>query len=301
MLSWDIAGQCDIRAMTYVLNSYLRRHDTFHRWLCSRMPATSSATPSKLTDIELVPTVYGEMTPAEWRSHIRASPNPPQWAISEFMIIQPADHFTFWTCIDHIHIDFVSPGMAFNEIQTMYASLVDGGRPIRLAEAGSYDDYCVRQRAYTSALTSESPEIRRWIEFAENNSGTLPECPLPLGDPSASSDLISAQARQAADSRIRIRMRGGGRPFQRWCVRLRCSSTTRVDRRRHLLRDDFCRQPPTRGLYDSGLVCRPMFRSPSRSPHHLLVIPFAPRRHPLIQAKTRRMCYSTKFWSWRRG
>ena len=84
-------------------------------------------------------------------------------------------------------------GVAFTEIHTMYAALVDGGRPIRLAEAGSYDDYCVRQRAYTSALTLESPEIRRWIEFAENNGGTLPECPLPLGDASATCDLMSAQ------------------------------------------------------------------------------------------------------------
>src|SRR5919106_5573084 len=30
--SWNIAGQCDIRAMTHVINAYLRRHDTFHSW-----------------------------------------------------------------------------------------------------------------------------------------------------------------------------------------------------------------------------------------------------------------------------
>ena len=96
-------------------------------------------------------------------------------------------------CIDHLLVDAMYFGVAFNEIHMMYATLVDGGRPIRLAAAGSYQDYCVRQRAYTSALTLESPEIRRWIEFAENNSETPPERPLPLGDPSASSDLISAQ------------------------------------------------------------------------------------------------------------
>jgi hypothetical protein len=27
--AWDIPGQCDVRAMTYVINSYLRRHDTY--------------------------------------------------------------------------------------------------------------------------------------------------------------------------------------------------------------------------------------------------------------------------------
>ena len=30
--AWDIPGQCDIRAMTHVINAYLRRHDTFHSW-----------------------------------------------------------------------------------------------------------------------------------------------------------------------------------------------------------------------------------------------------------------------------
>jgi mycolipenoyl-CoA---2-(long-chain-fatty acyl)-trehalose mycolipenoyltransferase / long-chain-acyl-CoA---trehalose acyltransferase len=192
--SWDIAGQCDIHAMTYVLNSHLRRHDTFQSWFeFADDGDTVRHTLSKPTDIELVPTVYGEMTPAELRSHVLATPSPPQWGCFQFMIIQRADHFTFCACVDHLLVDAMYFGVAFNEIHPMYASLVEGGRPIRLAEAGSYDDYCVRQRAYTSALTLESPELRRWIEFAENNGGTLPECLLPLGDASASSDLMSAQ------------------------------------------------------------------------------------------------------------
>ena len=260
IVSWDIAGQCDIRAMTYVLNSHLRRHDTYHSWFeYTDADHIVRHTISEPTDIELVPTVYGEMTPAEWRSHILATPNPPQWACFRFMIIQRADHFTFCACVDHLHVDAMFFGVAFTEIHMMYATLVDGGRPIRLAEVGSYDDYCVRQRAYTSALTLESPEIRRWIEFAENNGGTLPECPLPLGDASASCRPHErTAARRAADSRIRIRLRRGGCPFQRWCVRLRRSSAIRVDRRRHILRNDFRRYPPhPSGLYDNGLVRRP--------------------------------------------
>ena len=192
--SWDIAGQCDIPAMTYVLNSHLRRHDTYHSWFeFTDADRIVRHTISEPTDIELVPTVYGEMTPAEWRSHILATPNPQQWDCFRFMIIQRADHFTFCACVDHLHVDAMFFGVAFTEIHMMYAALMDGGRPIRLAAAGSYDDYCVRQRAYTSALTLESPEIRQWIEFAENNGGTLPECPLPLGDISPTPDLLSAQ------------------------------------------------------------------------------------------------------------
>jgi mycolipenoyl-CoA---2-(long-chain-fatty acyl)-trehalose mycolipenoyltransferase / long-chain-acyl-CoA---trehalose acyltransferase len=192
--SWDIAGQCDIQAMTYVLNSHLRRHDTYHSWFeYTDADGIVRHTIPEPTDIELVPTVYGGMTPAEWRSHILATPNPLQWACFRFMIIQRADHFTFSACVDHIHADATFFGVAFTEIHTMYATLVDGERPIRLAAAGSYDDYCVRQRASISALTLESPEIRQWIEFAENNGGTLPKCPLPLGDASPTPDLMSAQ------------------------------------------------------------------------------------------------------------
>jgi mycolipenoyl-CoA---2-(long-chain-fatty acyl)-trehalose mycolipenoyltransferase / long-chain-acyl-CoA---trehalose acyltransferase len=194
IVSWDIAGRCDIRAMTYVLNLHLRRHDTYHSWFeYTAADDVVRHTIPEPTDIEVVPTVCGEMASTEWRSHILAIPNPPQWACFRFMIIQRADHFTFCACVDHLVFDFVSVGVAFAEIQMMYATLVDGERPIRLAEVGSYHDYCVRQRAYTSALTLESPEIRRWVEFAENNGGTLPECPLPLGDAPASCDFLSAQ------------------------------------------------------------------------------------------------------------
>ena len=82
--------------MTYVLNSHLRRHDTYHSWFeFTDAGHIVRHTIPEPTDIELVPTVYGEMTPAEWRSHILATPNPPQWGCFRFMIIQRADHFTF--------------------------------------------------------------------------------------------------------------------------------------------------------------------------------------------------------------
>src|SRR6478735_11194447 len=30
--AWDMQGQCDLRAMSHVVNAYLRRHDTYHSW-----------------------------------------------------------------------------------------------------------------------------------------------------------------------------------------------------------------------------------------------------------------------------
>lgn len=193
--SWDVAGQCDIRAMTYVINAHLRRHDTYHSWFeFTDADHIVRHTISDPTDIEFVPTVHGEMmTPAEWRGYILATPNPLQWDCFRFVLIQRSDHFTFFMCVDHLHSDMISMCLAFAEIHTMYAALVDGGRPIRLAEPGSHHDCCVRERASLSALTLESPEIRQWIEFAENNGGTLPDFPLPLGDELAPADTVTTQ------------------------------------------------------------------------------------------------------------
>jgi mycolipenoyl-CoA---2-(long-chain-fatty acyl)-trehalose mycolipenoyltransferase / long-chain-acyl-CoA---trehalose acyltransferase len=85
----------------------------------------------------------------------------------------------------------------------MYDVLMDGGVPIPLQQVASYEEYCLRERAYTSALTLESPEIRKWIEFFEGNDGSLPSFPLPLGDTSllaagGVSSLRLMDARQTA-------------------------------------------------------------------------------------------------------
>ena len=42
-------------------------------------------------------------------------------------------------------------------------------------------------------MTADTPEVRRWIDFAEANGGSFPEFPLPLGDRSVpyGGDLLS--------------------------------------------------------------------------------------------------------------
>ena len=32
IVSWDEPGQCDLRAMSYVINAHFRRHDTYRSW-----------------------------------------------------------------------------------------------------------------------------------------------------------------------------------------------------------------------------------------------------------------------------
>ena len=136
-------------------------------------------------DIKFVATKHGEKTAPEWREHILATPTPLQWDCFRFGLIQRADHFTFYMSVDHLHVDAMFMGLAFVEIHMMYNAVAGGGAPIRLPEAGSYDDYCVRQREFTSALTVNSPAGAEVDHVRHRrNDGTLPRFPLPLGDPS---------------------------------------------------------------------------------------------------------------------
>jgi mycolipenoyl-CoA---2-(long-chain-fatty acyl)-trehalose mycolipenoyltransferase / long-chain-acyl-CoA---trehalose acyltransferase len=183
--AWDIPGRCDIRAMTYVINAYLRRHDTYRSWF--ELTDGGRVIRRTLQDphhIKFVATEHGEKASPEWREHILATPTPLQWDCFRFGIIQRPDHFTFYMCVDHLHVDAMFMGLAFMEIHMMYGAVVGGSAPIRLPEAGSYDDYCVRQRRFTSTLTVDSPQVQKWISFAQGNGGSLPQFPLPLGDPS---------------------------------------------------------------------------------------------------------------------
>ncbi|WIM88719.1 condensation domain-containing protein [Candidatus Mycobacterium wuenschmannii] len=189
--TWEIPGQCDVRAMTHVINTHLKRHDTFHSWFEYSGEDIVRRTIDNPAAIKFVPIKHGEMTPDELQSLAMATPDPLQWDSFRFMIIQHPNHFTFCISIDHINIDATYPSVLLPEIQMQYAALAGGGAPLVLPKAGSYLDYCDRQHQYLSSLTVESPEVKAWIEYFESNSGTLPDCPVSLGDGSGICDLMS--------------------------------------------------------------------------------------------------------------
>jgi mycolipenoyl-CoA---2-(long-chain-fatty acyl)-trehalose mycolipenoyltransferase / long-chain-acyl-CoA---trehalose acyltransferase len=186
--AWDIAGTCDIPAMTCAINAHLRRHDTYHSWFEYESAGDIvRRTFSDPADIEFVPTECGELDSVELRTHILGTPDPLQWDCFGFGLVQRADHFTFYVSVDHLLTDGMSVGVIFFEIHLMYAALLQGGAPLALPEQASYGDYCVRQRQQSADLTAESPQVKAWIEFAVQNDGTLPDFPLPLGDASVPS------------------------------------------------------------------------------------------------------------------
>ncbi|WP_281374044.1 condensation domain-containing protein [Mycobacterium vicinigordonae] len=207
VMAFDMPGECDIRALTYVFNAHLRRHDTYRSWF-EFVGAGPTATIVRHTigdpaSIELAAVNRGQMSPAQWQEHLLQTPSPLQWDCFRFAIIQRDDHFTVCISVDHLHVDPMFVGGVFWEIRAMYNELIDGEGPLALPPAGSYADYCLRERDYTSALTLRSPEVQGWIEFFEHNDGALPQFPLPLGDTALSTkgELLTLRlldARQTA-------------------------------------------------------------------------------------------------------
>ena len=180
----EVPGKCDIEAMNVALNSYLRRHDTYRSWF--EYDGTGDIvrhTIADAADIEFEPNYHGELDVADARKHIVDIPSPLEWGCFTFGIVQSEDHFDFYASIDHVHGDAALIGITMLEAHGMYSSLTMTGQPMTLPDAGSFDDFCLQERASTSELTVDSPEVRAWIEFAENCNGTLPEFPLPLGNP----------------------------------------------------------------------------------------------------------------------
>jgi hypothetical protein len=182
--AWDISGTCDIPAMTEAITAHLRRHDAYHSWFeyenANNIVRRTIRNPA---DIELDVIEHdGHVSLPELRANIFATADLTEWGCFSFGIIQRADHFTFYTSMDHLLTDGMSTGVIFFEIHMMYAALVHGAGPIPLPDRGSYDQYCLRQRENAARLTQNSPQVRGWMEFAERNGGTLPDFPLPLGD-----------------------------------------------------------------------------------------------------------------------
>ena len=133
ILTWDIPGRCDIRAMTHVINSYLRRHDTFHSWFDYKGP--ENIVRRKIDDpkdIKLVPTRHGEVTSKEWRTHVLTTPDPLRWNCFRFGAIQRADHFTFYvSCRSSPHRRTADPpGLSGDPLDVRRTGRGRGAHPV---------------------------------------------------------------------------------------------------------------------------------------------------------------------------
>ena len=164
----------------------------------------------------------------------------------------------------------------------MYAALVGGSPPIPLPEAGSYDDFCVRQERQMSLLTADSPEVSAWSQFTERNDGSMPEFPLPLGDPllPCNADIVTvSMLDEQQTARFESACTAAGARFVGGvmaCFGLAEHELTGLQTYYGLTPIDTRRTRD--GRRDAGLVHRLDPRSPSRSPDRPSAMPREPHR-----------------------
>lgn len=182
IVAWEIPGVCDIPAMTAVINAHVRRHDTYHNWFEFENDDIVRRTIDSPEVIDFVPVEFGHMSAERIRIHaMTTTPETLEWDCFTFGIVQHTDHFTIYASVDHLHIDGISAALIFLDIHLMYQNLRQA-TPTTLPQVGSYRDYSVRQRREVARLTLRSPQIKDWIEFAQDIDGDWPSFPLPLGD-----------------------------------------------------------------------------------------------------------------------
>jgi hypothetical protein len=205
VVAWDIPGVCDIPVMTAAINAHVRRHDTYRNWFEFDNDNIVRRTIDDPEVIDFVPVACGNMSATQIRTHaLTTTPETLEWDCFTFGVIQHADYFTFYASVDHLHIDGISAGLIFLDIHLMY---LGRATPTTLPQGGSYRDYTARQRELLASLTLSSPQIKQWIEFAQDNDGDWPSFPLPLGDTCADNkggfltvDLMDAAQTESFDT-----------------------------------------------------------------------------------------------------
>ena len=178
---WEERGRCDLRAMTHVVTTHVRRHDTYHSWFEERDGAIVRHVLEAPAGIQMEPSMLGDVSAEDWQAHVMATPAPFAWDCFRFGILQRMSGFTCFASIDHLHADATVIAFLMTEIRSAYRAVIDGEKPHHLGPPGSYLDYCIDQRRRAAAMTLADPEVKRWIAFLERNNGRMPAFALPLG------------------------------------------------------------------------------------------------------------------------
>ncbi|MGV0991264.1 MAG: condensation domain-containing protein [Mycobacterium sp.] len=210
LTSWNVAGWCDIAAMTEAINAHLRRHDTYH----SAFDVTDEGDVIRRTidcpeRIEFVPAVLGLMEQDEIREHVQtATPNTLEWDCFTFGVIQKEHHFTFYANIDHLHTDGTSSLVIYGDITRDYQALTLG-RDESDAEPAAYRDFTEQQHDEVETLTRDSAPVKDWVDFALDAEGEWPSFPLELGNADDGSggaftaEILNAEQTEAFDTACR--------------------------------------------------------------------------------------------------
>ena len=210
LTSWNVAGWCDIGAMSGAIHAHLRRHDTYH----SAFDVTDTGDVVRRTidspeRIEFAPAVLGFMEQDEIRDHVlTATPGTLEWDCFTFGVIQKEEYFTVYANIDHLHTDGTSSLVIYGDIARDYRAPTSGpdrGEPGTTA----YRDFTEHQHVEIDTLTRDAAPVRDWVDFAIDAAGEWPSFPLELGTAEDGSggaftaEILNAAQTEAFDTACR--------------------------------------------------------------------------------------------------
>ncbi|WP_405491951.1 condensation domain-containing protein [Nocardia sp. NBC_00511] len=183
MISFDIPGVPDQRAMTAAVNEFLRRHDTFSSWFERDSGDRVIRHVADPAAIEFIPEDLGEFSDiAALRERVQAvTPGPFEWDCFSFGVIERPDSFTVYAAVDHLHTDGVAQALSCVDLLWLYGNEM-AGTVTALPRVDGHLAYCARERRLNERLTLESHAVRRWVEVLRDNDGDVPSFPLDLGE-----------------------------------------------------------------------------------------------------------------------
>lgn len=182
MISFDLPGQPDARALNAALTAFLRRHDTFSSWFELEPDGRIVRHVGEPEMIELAATDHGEFTDlVELRERVQAeTPGPFEWDCFSFGVIERSESFTLYAAVDHLHTDGVAQALSCVDLLLLYFAELSGN-PAELPPVSGHIDYCARERRINERLSLESPEVWQWLDLLRHNGGDVPRFPLELG------------------------------------------------------------------------------------------------------------------------
>jgi hypothetical protein len=180
--TFEQSGALDPDAMTATINAFLKRHDTHLSWFSTESDGVMVRHVIDPDVVDFTPIDHGYSTDPDHILELiqEQTPGPLEWNCFTFGTIEHPSGFTMYAAIDHLHSDPVSQAVSLVDAMALYSNAI-AHEQVPLKPAGSYIDYCERERESSRRLTLESRDVQRWIELVKDNGGDLPTFPLSLG------------------------------------------------------------------------------------------------------------------------
>ncbi|MCL6735892.1 condensation domain-containing protein [Streptomyces neyagawaensis] len=193
---FDVPGRLDTGAMATALDKWIRRHPTLLTWFAVETAAMGADALPRLRRHALNPeteTLSPLLDPVSLGSYGSGSAvrdhlvklfdngtDPLRWPpfVAGAVVRDDGTPSTVFFAVDHTHSDGFSVVLVFDELRTLYEAELSGIEA-ELPAVGSYVDYCALDRERSAAITVDSPEVRRWVEFYL--AGPPPTFPLDIG------------------------------------------------------------------------------------------------------------------------